>query len=125
MFDYAFCKNGNHPVAFELSKSPFGNEPFDGFFLEGEGKYKDNYDGYIFLGPLDKEESPALLLEMYNEKFILEMDRRYHLEGSSLKEAWQLDEVSVKAVLDALKADYSPLKWQKYLKPLKDCQTTN
>jgi hypothetical protein len=125
MFDYAFFINGDQPVAFELTDSPFGNEPFDGFYVEGNGKFQDNYDGYIFFGSLDKEVSPAILLEMYNQKFILEMDRRYQLLGWDLKEAWKLDEVSVKAVLGVIKADYTPLKWENYLKPLKEGKMTN
>jgi hypothetical protein len=120
MFDYAFYKNGDKPVAFELRNSPFGREPFDGLYLDGTGKYQDNYDGYIFFGSLDREESPKLMLEMYNEYFITEIDRRYKLRGSNLKDEWRLNELSVKAVLDAVKTEYTPLRWEKYIKPLKD-----
>jgi hypothetical protein len=119
MFDQAFYKNGDQPVAFELINSPFGNESFDEFYLEGKGRYKDNYDGYIFLGSLDTEASPAILTEMYDDKFILEMDRRCHLSGYSLKDDWKLDELSVKAVLDVVRSEITPLKWENYLKPLK------
>lgn len=125
MFDYAFYQNDDKPVAFELKNSPFGGEPFDGLYFDGTGKYQDNYDGYIFLGSLDEEKSPELLLDMYNENFIKEIDRRYKLRGWDLVNEWGLNEFSVKAVVDAIKAEYTLLRWQKYITPLKDGKMIN
>ena len=125
MFDYAFYRNDDKPVAFELKNSPFGRESFDGLYLDGTGKYQDNFDGYIFLGSLDEEKSPEPLLDMYNENFIIEIDRRYKLRDRDLVNEWGLNELSVKAILDAIKAEYTPLRWEKYIKPLKDGKMTN
>jgi hypothetical protein len=63
VFDYALENAGNNPIAFDLKNSPFGKEPFDAFFSEGSGSFQDNYDGYIFLGPLDSEPNGELLLK--------------------------------------------------------------
>jgi hypothetical protein len=116
MFDYAFYKNGDKPVAFELKNSPFGKEPFDGLGQDGSGNFQDNYDGYLFFGSLDAERSPDLLSEMYDDKFIHEMDRRFKLMGWNLVKDWGLKELSIEAVLDAVRED-TPFKWS-YLKPL-------
>lgn len=76
IFDYIFYKSGNQPLAFELKNNPFGNEPFDGLYYSGSGTYQDNYDGYIFLGSLDNEPNGKLLQDLYNDKFIYELNRK-------------------------------------------------
>lgn len=59
IFDKAFELNGNKPIGFKLADSPFGAEPFDGIYeikyKTATGKFEDNYDGYLFLGPLSDE----------------------------------------------------------------------
>ena len=120
MFDYAFYKTGDQAVAFELKYSPFGKEPFDGLYLEGSGTFQDNYDGYIFFGSLDKEPSDIPLFDLYSNKFIFEMDRRYHLTGTSLKDEWRLKELSQGAVIEMVKSEQTKIRWEKYIKPLKD-----
>lgn len=120
MFDYAFYKSGDQPIAFELRNSPFGKEPFDGLYPIGFGTYQDNYDGYIFFGSLDKEPNYECLVDLYSDKFILEMDRRFHLEGSSLKEYWKLKELSKKAVLEKVLKDRNKTRWENIIKPLQD-----
>jgi hypothetical protein len=123
MFDYAFYKSGDHPIAFELKYSPFGKEPFDGLYYEGSGTYQDNYDGYLFLGSLDKEPNGEILMDLFNESFINEMDRRYHLIGTSLVKDWGLKEFSRNAVIDELKAEDAKLKWRSVITPLIDGKT--
>ena len=120
MFDYAFYKTGDHPIAFELKNSPFGKEPFDGLYPEGFGRYQDNYDGYIFFGSLDNEPNGEILLDLYSDKFINEIDRRLHLEGTSLKEDWGLKEVSRNAVIKKILENQAQTKtkWENYIKPL-------
>lgn len=106
MFDYAFYKSGDQPVALELKNSPFGNELFDGLYYDGSGTYQDNFDGYLFLGSLDKEPNDECLVDLYSDKFILEMDRRLRLEGSSLKEDWGLNELSKSSSGKSIKGPY-------------------
>lgn len=120
MFDYAFYKNGDKPVAFELKSSPFGKEPFDGLYFDGSGTFQDNFDGYIFLGPLDNEPNGEDLIEMYDDKFILEIDRRYKLDNYSFTKEWDLTELSRKAVIDKILSEHTKTRWENYVKPLKD-----
>jgi uncharacterized iron-regulated protein len=120
MFDYAFYKNGDKPIAFELKNSPFGKEPFDGLYFDGSGKFQDSFDGYIFLGSLDNEPNGEQLLEMYDDKFILEIDRRYKLIGSSFTKEWDLKELSRKAFIDKILSDHTATRWENYVKPLKN-----
>jgi uncharacterized iron-regulated protein len=120
MFDFAFYKNGDKPVAFELKNSPFGKEPFDGLYFDGSGTFRDNFDGYIFLGSLDNEPNGEQLLEMYDDKFILEIDRRYKLQGSSFAKEWDLKELSRKAVIDKILSEHTTTRWERYVRPLKN-----
>jgi len=124
LFDYAFYKLGDEPNALDLKGSPFGKEPFDGLNYEGSGTYQDNYDGYIFFGSLDDEPNGECLYDLYSDKFIKEIDKRLHLEGSSLKEDWGLKELSKKAVIEYILASDSKTRWGNYIKPLKDGKTT-
>lgn len=118
IFDYAFYELDDKPVAFELKNSPFGIEPFDGLFYNGFGKYQDNYDGYIFFGSLDNEPNGELLLEIYSDNFIIEMDRRYKLCGWNLKEDWGLTELSKEAIIKQLTGEQSRTRWGNIIKPL-------
>lgn len=86
LFDYVFNLNGNKPVAFALSNSPFGSEPCD-FTLEYQGvpidgTFEDNFDAYVFLQPLEKDKEGYFLVEeMYTDLFINEIKRRCKLSG--------------------------------------------
>ncbi len=80
IFDDAFAANGNKPVGFVLRDSPFGKEPFDASYehkyLADTGSYEDNYDGYLFLHPLDDEPQNEPLYAVFDDGFIQEMKRR-------------------------------------------------
>lgn len=80
VFDQAFAENGNQPVGFLLQGSPFGKEPFDGIYelkyKAGTGTYQDNFDGYLFLHSLKDEPQSTPLLEVFNDEFITEIQRR-------------------------------------------------
>ena len=80
VFDDAFTRNGNRPVGFVLRDSPFGKEPFDASYehkyLADTGSYEDNYDGYLFLHPLDDEPQNEPLYAVFDDGFIQEMMRR-------------------------------------------------
>ena len=115
VFDYAFLTNGNIPVGFSLKNSPFGNEPFDGLYMDGSGTYQDSYDGYIFLGDLDNEPNGEVLFELYNEKFVIEIDRRYKLIGLDFMKGWGLDSLTAKAVIDRIISQQTKTRWEEYL----------
>lgn len=116
IFDYAFLKNGDNPVGFNLKNSPFGKEPFDGLYLDGSGTYQDSYDGYLFLGNLDKEPNGEVLYELYNENFIKEMDRRYKLIGVDFMKEWELNSLTTKAVIAKIVSQQTKTRWEEYLK---------
>lgn len=80
VFDKAFELNGNRPLGFALSDSPFGKEPFDGIYEIKynivTGSYSDNFDGYLFLHPIDNEPKAMPLTEVFTDEFVVEMKRR-------------------------------------------------
>jgi hypothetical protein len=115
VFDFAFLKNGNIPVGFNLKNSPFGNEPFDGLYMDGSGTYQDSYNGYIFLGTLDNEPNGEVLFELYNESFIKEIDRRYKVIGLDFMKEWELDSLTTKAVIDKILSQQTKTRWEEYL----------
>lgn len=86
IFDKAFELNGNRPIGFELVNSPFGDEPFDGIheikYNIMTGSYADNFDGYLFLHPLDNEPQAAPLTEVFTDEFVNEIKRRAKLMGN-------------------------------------------
>ena len=123
MFDYAFFKNGDTPVAFDLLNSPFGDEPFDASFETGSGKFRDNYDGYIFLGPLDQEPNGELLPDLFSDRYINEINRRFSFYGTTLQEEWGLKDVTTKGINEFLLKDHTKGRWENYLPPLKNGKT--
>lgn len=116
-FDYAFSKAGNMALAFDLKNGPFGNEPFDAFYYEGNGLYRENYDGYIFLGPLDTEPQGELLLELYSDKFILEINRRLGFDNTNIAKEWNIKDSSRESVIESVLSDFPKRKWE-YLPPM-------
>lgn len=80
VFDKAFEINGNRPIGFALSGSPFGKEPFDGIYEikynTRTGSYSDNFDGYLFLHPIDSEPIATPLTDVFTDDFVVEMKRR-------------------------------------------------
>jgi hypothetical protein len=124
IFDYAFYRAGDKPIAFEIKSSPFGKEPFDGLYYDGIGTYQDNYDGYIFFGSLDNEPNGEILLDLYSDNFIKELDRRYQLQGSNLKDSWGLKDLSKKTVIEKVMSDHANTRWGNIIKPLNNGITT-
>ena len=116
MFDFAFLTLGDRPRAFDLKNSPFGSEPFDALYYEGEGSSADNYDGYIYFGSLDKEPNADILYAEYDQQFIREMDRRYRPLGSSLEAEWGIKGLTRAAVVEKLLSEHTKTRWQSHLK---------
>ena len=99
IFDYAFKRNGNKPVAFNLAGSPFGKERFDLILelksFEDVGSYENNFDGLIFLMPLKDEGPQYLLPELFTENFVQELRRRAIIFGN---ENWRQYGAKVKDI---------------------------
>ncbi|MDR2409007.1 MAG: hypothetical protein LBE13_12965 [Bacteroidales bacterium] len=109
MFDYAFACTGNKPVAFHLQGSPFGKEVFDA--LEGvaykleTGSFENNYDGYVFLCPLENEKADYLLYDLVTDDFVFEIKRRASLLDAE-NEKWfgiENKNLTKKAIIKDLK----------------------
>jgi len=48
----------NKRLAFALESGPFGRQPFDAFpDRPAAGTYRDGYDAYLYLGPLEARSS--------------------------------------------------------------------
>ncbi|MDR0681526.1 MAG: hypothetical protein LBG15_06740 [Dysgonamonadaceae bacterium] len=109
MFDYAFACIGNKPTAFHLQDSPFGKEVFDAFagiaYKLETGNFENNYDGYVFLCPLEKEEADYLLYELVTDDFVGELKRRTALLNAE-NEKWfgiENKNLTKKAIIKDLK----------------------
>ncbi|WP_340064790.1 hypothetical protein [Ascidiimonas aurantiaca] len=125
VFDYAFCRAGNVPLAFELKNSPFGKEPFDALYDNGSGNYEDNYDGYIFFGPLDEEPEGDILIEMYTDTFITELNRRYALHDSDIKDWWGIEDGTKEAVIEHIRQFQNQKRWENILESVSGCDVQN
>jgi hypothetical protein len=93
LFDEAFARAGNMPVAFALAGSPFGAEPFDmAMDLRGfDGTLGSTFDAYVFLGPLEQDRYSDVAPAFYTDRFAREVDRRYRLTSAvGVKEAEDL-----------------------------------
>lgn len=110
IFDLAFEKNGNRPIGFKLADSPFGFEPFDGIFEikynTATGSYADNFDGYLFLAPLENEPKATPLTEIFTDEFVAEMQRRAAVLGmGNMRWMWfghRSQELTKEIIIDAL-----------------------
>ena len=109
VFDEAFALNGDKPTAFDVAGSPFGREPFDALpevcYQTSAGTYADNYDGYIFLGPLDDEPADYMLTELYSADFVKELARRAAMDGATVQKWFDIDEATPEAVIAKVRKD--------------------
>jgi hypothetical protein len=125
-FDEAFAMNGNAPVAFAVNGSPFGREPFDALpeisYRTAAGTYADNYDGYIFLGPLADEPADYILYELYSADFVKEMARRAGLDHATLREWFGVEEATPEAIVAEIKKNTEGKKRWEGLPPLKTAE---
>ncbi len=120
IFDYAFQAMGNEPMAFELIDSPFGKEPFDGFYNKGNKNYQDNYDGYVFFGSLDEEPEGEILFDLYSDEFIVELNRRYAWYDSNIEDWWEIEGGSRDGLIEYLHSNQSERRWEGIIEPLKE-----
>ncbi len=116
VFDKAFALNGNSPVAFTIDNSPFGKEPFDALpeisYRTVTGTFADNYDAYLFLGPLEDEPADYLLAELYSEDFVQELRRRAALEHKTLRDWFGVSEDTREAILGKIRKGTETRKYR-------------
>lgn len=127
VFDEAFALNGDAPVAFEIPRSPFGREPFDALpevsYETATGTYADNYDGYVFLGSLDREPTEYLLYDLYSDDFVKELVRRAGLDHSTLEKWFGIETASKEAIIENIRKENEGKKRWGKLSPLKAAKT--
>jgi uncharacterized iron-regulated protein len=117
LFDFVFAENGNRPIAFDLKNSPFGNEPFDhpdiGFDIEA-GSFADNFDGYIFLQPIQKEMKSIPLHELYTDDYINEIKKRAKIANEENGLFWgvELKNLDRKELIEKLKKEGKENRWK-------------
>ena len=116
LFDSVFARFGNKPVAFKLKGSPFGKEPFDGLneitYDKETGNFENNYDGYLFLGPLSSEPGEYLLYDILTDEYVKELNRRAKMTKSSIEKWFGVSEPTREAIIEKLKSDtQSKKRW--------------
>ncbi|MBK9305331.1 MAG: hypothetical protein IPM94_16085 [bacterium] len=103
-FDRAFAQLGNRPIAFDLRKCPLADEPFDGIYeityAEKVGSYGENYDAYLFLGPLEDEAEEYFLYDVLTDSFVVELKRRAAISKGSLEAWFGVDTETREAIID-------------------------
>jgi hypothetical protein len=122
LFDSAFAAIGHRPVAFPLSKGPFGEQPYDAEPDNSTaiGTYADAYSAYLCLGPLEKEIFSPLIPAFYTEEHVKEIDRRSRLMyGQSWQELSGAPAANVENVVAWMRATWGqPQPWTKTLGPM-------
>ena len=117
LFDVAFEKTGNKPVAFNLSDSPFGTEPFDAdygmSFDSRVGNFADNFDGYIFFQPLKDEDSDYVLYGIWNDQFVEEIKRRAALDHWDVNRWLDIEgELTKEKIINVFKEKEGKKRWR-------------
>jgi hypothetical protein len=116
LFDAVFEKNGNKPIAFALTNSPFGVEPYDADSYDcldyRSGNFADNFDGYIFLNPLEEEEEQYVLYEIWNDQFVKEFIRRAtFLDWNGNKWLGNKGKLTKEKIIKVFKEDEGKKRW--------------
>jgi hypothetical protein len=117
LFDSVFAEYGNRPVAFDLYNSPFGNEPLDADKIRFDvktGSFSDNFDGYIFLQPVEEELRNIPLYELYTDDYVSEIKRRAKIANPESDSFWgsKLENFNRKTLLDILKKEEGQKRWK-------------
>ncbi len=119
LIDTAFAQLGDRPVAFTLQSGPFGKLPFDAMpDMDAWGEFKDGYDAYLYLTPLENEIHSPLIEGFYTEKYAAEIDRRMRMDHSDPEESSSEPSMTA-AQLTAMRAAFwgQPRTWVNYLGP--------
>jgi hypothetical protein len=122
LFDEAFARLGNRPVAFPLAGSPFGLEPFDSSWdlRNCQGTYGGAFDAYLYLGPLEGETFSPIIPGFYTEAYAREVERRCRLVyAEGIKDVEDLKGSDAAALTEgALRLWGRPRTWAAGLGPM-------
>ncbi|MBN2181459.1 MAG: hypothetical protein JW715_06065 [Sedimentisphaerales bacterium] len=116
LFESTFAAVGNKPMAFTLEKGPFGTEPYDADpDRPVSSKYKDGFDAYLYLGPLETEIFSPLIAGFYTDDFVKELERRSQvMYGKGWAEAYGLEKSNAASFINWMSNSWGKprQKWQ-------------
>lgn len=122
LFDEAFANNGNAPVAFSLTDSPFGEQRYD---FNGDrcqfsiSNFQEAFDGYAYLEPLENEIFSPLIPGFYTDEVVQELDQRHRLAfGSGLVEGLGLPAANAQSFENWMSSSWGKSRlWRNFLGP--------
>jgi hypothetical protein len=123
LFDSVFAALDNRPVAFMLEEGPFGKQMYDGEpDVPVWSKYRDGFNAYLYLGPLETESFSSLIPGFYTDDFFKEIERRYRLMyGKSWSESYNR-QAGAKSFVEWMSGSGGswgqPRKWRTELGPI-------
>ena len=100
LFETAFARLSNRPMAFPLDHGPFGELLFDASldFMTSDS-YRAAFDAFLYLGPLEDEIVSPLIPDFYTDAYAKEVDRRCRLmNGRGLESDPEIGQVSGEAL---------------------------
>jgi hypothetical protein len=109
IWDSAFEKFGNKPVAISLRDNVFGKESYIGNHMLNVAPNQtmfDAYDALIFLGPLEKNQKTAIVDFIYTNEFKKELERRYRLLFSDDQIQSEIEENSVNSLKELIDTSF-------------------
>ncbi len=124
LFDSAFSAQNNKPVAFTLEQGPFGEQPYQAQpDTPVFSKYRDGFNAYLYLGPLEDEIFSPLIPGFYTDEHVKELDRRHKmLFGQGWVEAYNMPEPNAESFIDWMSGEYGgwgrPRDWTRKLGPI-------
>lgn len=100
LFETAFAKLSDRPIAFPLGYGPFGEMLFDASIeLLTADPYRAGFDAFLYLGPLEDEVVSPLIPGFYTDEYAREIDRRTRIMyGQGLENNPGIGEVSGEAI---------------------------
>lgn len=124
LFDSAFAKLDNRPMAFTLEQGPFGEQAYDGQpDVPVWSKYREGFNAYLYLGPLKDEIFSPLIQGFYTDEFVKELDRRYRMMfGRGWEEQYRRDKMDAETFIQWMSGKGgswgNPRKWRNKLGPI-------
>jgi hypothetical protein len=121
LFDSAFARLNNKPVAFPLDTGPFGKEPYDASPDEPvRSSYQDGFNAYLYLGTLETEIFSPLIDGFYTDEFVKELERRYRLMyGKGWAESCGREKSDAESFINWMRGSWGrPRKWRNKLGPI-------
>lgn len=123
LFDSAFAKLGDEPIAFTLEQGPFGEQMYDGDPEEPvQNRFRDGFNAYLYLGPLETEIYSPLIEGFYTDEFVKELERRHCLMfGKGWAETYGIKESNADTFVNWMSGTGGswgkPRKWRNMLGP--------